>query len=150
MTAILEDILTTVKTAIEDLNLTGIADASIYIQKVPSTRNFQPSDFPAILIAPGTPKHNPALGTNLRDQIEYAVGVFIVDADQQNQTLNRDKYLTWYETIVKKFRTPRLSGVDTVVNSYVAPGAVVSPEWFEAGEYHAGITLWFISWEART
>lgn len=149
MTAILEDILTSVKTAIEGLTLTDISDDSIIIQKVPCTRNFQSSDFPTILIAPGTPKHNPALGTNLRDQIEYQVGVFIIDADQQNQTLNRDKYLTWYETIVKKFRTPRLSGVDSVVNSYVAPGAVVSSEWFEAGEYHAGITLWFISWETR-
>ncbi|MCA9013867.1 MAG: hypothetical protein KDA77_00925 [Planctomycetaceae bacterium] len=149
MTAILETILTSVKTQIESLALTDIADASIIIQKVPSTRNFTSSDFPAILIAPGTPKHNPALGTNLRDQIEYQVGVFIVDADQQNQTLNRDKYLTWYEEIVKKFRTPRLTGASTVVNSYVAPGAVVDPGWFEVGEYHAGITLWFVSWETR-
>lgn len=149
MTAILETILTSVKTQIESLNLTDIADASIIIQKVPSTRDFQSTDFPAILIAPGTPKHNPQAGTNLRDQIEYAVGVFIVDADQQNQTLNRDKYLTWYEEIVKKFRTPRLTGADTVVNSYVSPGAVVDPGWFEVGEYHAGMSLWFVSWESR-
>lgn len=150
MTAILETILTSVKTQIESLTLTDITDESIIIQKVPSTRNFTSSDFPAILIAPGTPKHNPALGTNLRDQIEYQVGVFIVDADQQNQTLNRDKYLTWYEEIVKEFRTPRLTGASTVVNSYVTPGAVVDPGWFEVGEYHAGITLWFVSWETRT
>ncbi|QDT94363.1 hypothetical protein [Gimesia algae] len=150
MTAILESILTAVQTQIQGLDLTDIPDASVYVQKVPSTRNFHPADFPAILIASGTPKHNPAKGTNLRDQIEYQVGVFIVDADDQDQTLNRDKYLTWYEEIVKSFRTPRLSGVSSVVNSYVAPGAVVDPSWFEAGEYHAGITLWFISWEART
>ncbi|WP_298865111.1 hypothetical protein [uncultured Gimesia sp.] len=149
MTAILESILTTVKSEIELLTLTGIADDSIIIQKVPSTRNFTSTDFPAILIASGTPKHNPKEGTNERDQIEYQVGVFIVDADQQNQILNRDKYLTWYETIVKKFRTPRLAGVDSIVNSYVSPGAVVDPGWFEAGEYHAGMTLWFISWETR-
>ncbi len=150
MTAILEDILTTVKTQIESLELSDIVDDSIIIQKVPSTRNFQSSDFPAILIAPGAPKLNPAKGTNIRDQIEYQVGVFIVDTDQQNQTLNREKYLNWYESIVKNFRTPRLSGVSSVVNSYVAPGAVVDPSWFEAGEYHAGMTLWFISWESRT
>jgi len=149
MTAILETILTTVKSEIELLTLTDITDDSIIIQKVPSTRNFTSTDFPAILIAPSTPRHNPKEGTNERDQIEYQVGVFIVDADQQNQILNRDKYLTWYETIVKKFRTPRLVGVDSVVNSYVTPGAVVDPGWFEAGEYHAGITLWFISWETR-
>jgi len=149
MTAILESILTTVKSEIELLIMTDIGGDSIIIQKVPSTRNFTSTDFPAILIAPGTPKHNPKEGTNERDQIEYQVGIFIVDADQQNQTLNRDKYLTWYETIVKKFRTPRLAGVDSVVNSYVAPGAVVDPGWFEAGEYHAGMTLWFISWETR-
>lgn len=150
MTAILEDILTTVKSQIESLSLTDIADDSIIIQKVPSTRNFQRSDFPAILVVPATPKLNRNGGTNLRDEIEYQIGVIIVDADDQNQTLNRNKYLTWYEEIVKSFRTPRLSGVDSVVNSYVAPGAVVDPSWFEAGEYHAGITLWFISWETRT
>jgi len=149
MTAILESILITVKTQIESLELTGIDDASIIIQKVPSARDFASDDFPAILIAPGTPKHNPQAGTNLRDQIEYAVGVFIVDTDNQDQTANRDKYLTWYESIVKKFRTPRLAGVESIVNSYVSPGAIVSSEWFEVGEYHAGMTLWFISWETR-
>lgn len=149
MTAILETILTSVKTQIESLTLTDIANGSIIIQKVPSTRNFTSSDFPAVLIAPNTPKHNPSQGTNLRDQIEYQVSVIIVDNDDQNQTVNRDKYLTWYEEIVKKFRTPRLTGASTVVNSYVTPGVVVDPGWFEVGEYHAGITLWFISWETR-
>lgn len=150
MTAILESILTTVQSEIQDLNLTDIANDHVHVQKVPSTRNFQSSDFPAILIAPSTPKLNQSAGTNLRDQIEYQVGVFIVDADNQNQTSNRGKYLTWYEEIVKKFRTPRLTGVSSVVNSYVAPGIVVDPAWFEAGEFHAGVSLWFISWETRT
>ena len=149
MTAILEDILTTVQTEIQSLDLTDIADADIYIQKVASTRSFKTEDFPAILIAPGTPKLNPQAGTNLRDQIEYSVGVYIVDKDEQNQTANRNKYLTWYEAIVKKFRTPRLTGVDSVVNGYVTPGAVVDQDWFQVGEYHAGMTLWFISWETR-
>ncbi len=150
MPAVLEDILTTVKSEIEGLGLTGIANDHVHIQKVPSTRNFTSTDFPAILIAPGTPKHNPKEGTNERDQIEYQIGVFIVDNDKQNQTSDRAKYLLWYETIVKKFRTPRLTGVASVVNSYVAPGVVVDPSWFEAGEYHAGISLWFISWEYRS
>lgn len=150
MTAILETILTCVKTQIESLSLTDISNDSILIQKVPSTNKFTSEDYPAILIAPNTPKHNPAQGTNLRDQIEYQVSIIIVDNDEQNQTLNRDKYLMWYEEILKKFRTPRLAGADTVVNSYVAPGVVVDPSWFEVGEYHAGITLWFISWETRT
>lgn len=150
MTAILESILTTVQSEIQDLGLTDIDNASVYVQKVPSTRNFQSSDFPAILIAPaGVPKFNKTGGTNLRDEIEYPIGVYIVDADNQNQTLNRDKYLTWYQSIVTKFRMPRLSGVNSIVNSYVAPGLVVDPAWFEAGEFHAGITLWFISWETR-
>lgn len=149
MTAIIESILMTVQSEIQNLNLTDIANDHVHIQKVPSTRNFLAADFPAILIVAGTPRHNPAQGTNLRDQIEYQVGIFIVDADNQNQTANRDKYLSWYEAILKQFRTPRLAGVDTIVNSYVAPGLVVDPSWFEAGEFHAGITLWFISWETR-
>ncbi|MAX35702.1 hypothetical protein [Gimesia sp.] len=149
MTAILEDILTAVKTQIEGLDLADIADASIRILKEPTTRNFAAADFPAVLIAPKTPKHNPSQGTNLRDQIEYQISVVLVDSDE-DQVANRNKYLTWYEAIVKSFRTPRLTGVASVVNSYVAPGAVVDPSWFEAGEYHAGITLWFVSWEART
>ena len=150
MTAILESILTTVQSEIQGLSLTDIANDHVHVQKVPSTRNFTADDFPAILIAPATPKLNQNAGTNLRDQIEYQVGVFIVDADNQDQTANRNKYLTWYEEIVKKFRTPRLSGVASVVNSYVAPGIVVDPAWFEAGEFHAGVSLWFISWETRT
>lgn len=150
MTAILENILTTVKTEIQGLSLDGIANDHIYIQKVPTTRGFSSGDFPAVLIAPlGAPKLNPQAGTNLRDQIEYPVGTFMVDADNQNQTINRNKYLEWYEAIMKKFRTPRLSGVDSVVNSYVAPGVVVDQDWFQVGEYHAGMTLWFISWETR-
>ncbi|QDV21420.1 hypothetical protein Pan153_61080 [Gimesia panareensis] len=150
MTAILENILTTIQTEIQNLNLTEIANEHVHIQKSPSTRNFTSADFPAILISPGNLKHNPAEGTNLRDQIEYQIGIFIVDADNQNQTINRGKYLSWYETILKQFRTPRLSGVGTIVNSYVAPGLVVDPAWFEAGEFHAGVSLWFISWETRS
>ena len=149
MTAILEDILTTVKTEIQGLNLTDIANDHVHIQKVASTRNFQSTDFPAVLIAPGNPKLNPQAGTNLRDQIEYPIGVFMVDNDGQNQTVNRNKYLEWYEAIVQKFRTPRLTGVDSIVNSFVSPGAVVDQDWFQVGEYHAGVTLWFISWETR-
>ncbi|QDU53538.1 hypothetical protein [Gimesia panareensis] len=150
MTAILENILTTIQTEIQNLNLTEIADEHVHIQKIPSTRNFTAADFPAILISPENLKHNPAQGTNLRDQIEYQIGIYIVDADNQNQTINRGKYLSWYETILKYFRTPRLTGVDIIVNSYVAPGLVVDPAWFEAGEFHAGVSLWFISWETRS
>lgn len=150
MTAILESILTTVQSEIQGLSLADIASGDVHVQKVPSTRNFQSSDFPAILIAPaGAPKLNKTGGTNLRDEIEYPVGVYIVDADNQDQTINRDKYLTWYQQIVTKFRTPRLSGVNSIVNSYVAPGLVVDPAWFEAGEFHAGVSLWFVSWETR-
>jgi len=150
MTATLETILRTVQSEIQGLSLVDIADDHLHVQKVPSTRNFTASDFPAILIAPaGAPKFNKTGGTNLRDEIEYPVGVYIVDADNQDQTVNRNKYLNWYEIILKKFRTPRLSGVDTIINSYVSPGLVVDPGWFEAGEFHAGMTLWFISWETR-
>ena len=150
MPAILENILTTVQAEIRALNLTDIPDSHIYLQKVPTTRDFTSNDFPAILITPmGVPKINPQEGTNLRDQIEYPIGVFMVDNDNQNQTINRDKYLTWYEQIMKKFRTPRLAGVSSIVNSFVAPGAVVDQDWFQVGEYHAGLTLWFISWETR-
>lgn len=149
MTAILEDILTTVQDEIQALNLTDIADSHILVQKMLSTRSFQSEHYPAVLIAPQNVKTNPKEGTNLRDQIEYQVGVLIVDNDNQDQTINRDKYLTWYETIMTKFRTPRLTGVDSVINSYVAPGLVVDPDWFQAGEFHAGMSLWFISWEAR-
>lgn len=150
MTAIFESILTTVQSEIQGLSLTGIANDHVIIQKVASTRDFENEHFPAILIAPGPVKFNKTGGTNLRDEIEYNVGVYIVAADNQDQSANRNQYLTWYETILKKFRTPRLTGVDTVINSYVSPGPVVDPSWFEVGEYHAGIGLQFISWEPRS
>ncbi len=148
--AVLEDILTTVQTKIQDLNLTNIPDAQVIIQKVPSTRDFVSANFPAVIIAPaGEPKFDPNKGTNIRDQIDYPIGVFMVAADNQDQVANRDKYFTWYESILKEFRTPRLVGVDSIVNSYVTPGAMVEPGWFEVGEYVAGMVLWFMSWETR-
>lgn len=150
MSAVLENILITVQSEIQGLNLTDIADDHVHIQKVPTTSNFVSNDFPAILITPmGVPKINPSAGTNLRDQIEYPIGVFMVDSDNQNQTLNRNKYLEWYEAVVKKFRIPSLTGVDEVVSGYVTTGTVVDQDWFVVGEYRAGITLWFISWETR-
>lgn len=148
--AVLENILTTVQTKIRALNLTDIPDANVIIQKVPSTRDFESANFPAVIIAPaGEPKFDINKGTNVRDQIDYPIGVFMIAADNQDQVANREKYFTWYEAILKEFRTPRLAGVDSIVNSYVTPGAMVEPGWFELGEYVAGLVLWLISWETR-
>ncbi len=148
--SVLEQIITNVKSEIQGLSLTDIEDERIFIQKKPSTRGFNSEYFPAILIAPvGNAKTDPTQGTNLRDEIIYPIGVFILDNDNQDQNINRNKYFTWYETILKKFRTPGLAGVDSVVNSYVTPGTIVDDSWFETGEYLAGMILGFISWETR-
>ena len=151
MASVLDAVLVAVKSQIEDLALTGIVDASIYIQKVPTTRDFTSSDFPAVIISPiGSPKLNTQGGTNLRDEIEYPIGIFIVDNDNQNQTSDRDQYFLWNERITKSFRTPRLTGVTSIVNSFVSPGVSVHPDWIKTGQYQSGLTVSFISWESRT
>lgn len=136
MASVLEDILQAVKTGITGLSLSGLSSSNVLVQKVPSIR---PADLPAatsgpfVVVAPlGAEQIDPAAGTNLRDDKVYPIIAAIVAVDSQSQSANRDTYLTWRQTIIRKFNhnLTAFSGVSTVINSVVQPQAIVDPDAF--------------------
>lgn len=120
--------LDAVQTVIQDLDLSGISDSDIRVQKLPWQRT---QVEPGIFITPITEKLDPRAGTNARDDIGYGVQVVIVQKSNQSQTDNLTTELTWRQRIRRSFHNKRLSGVTEVNICYVEPGAVVLPSLFE-------------------
>jgi len=156
--SVLEDILGAVKTGITGLSLTGLSSTLVFTQKVPSIR---PADLPktnppapVVVIAPfGGETLTPTAGTNLRDDIIYPILVAIVAPDSQTQATDRDKYLTWRESIRKKFHhnLTAFTSLSTVFNSTVQPQAIIDPgAFFDRNVLVSAIVLQVSSREARS
>lgn len=151
-TAVLYRCLTGVRSRIQGLSLSGIASTSVLIREVPSDRYFKSGDIalPGVVIAPVLGEQmNPLLGTNIRDDVGYPIGVFIVAASNQNLTPAAGNY-KWREQIARAFRNQRLPGVSEVWNCQVEPSAITDPgAWERANLFVSAMTLRFFSREVR-
>ena len=90
-------VLLATQQSIQSLGLDGIDASSVVVQKLPVDRHLGIADgvaLPAILITPEGETIDPASGTNLMDDVTYAVRVTLVDRDNQEPTLvaNVDRY----------------------------------------------------------
>lgn len=154
--AVLFDILTEVQTDIRDLNLTGMDDANVLVQKVPATRakDMPATVYPCILIAPFGAEEMKA-ETNLHDLIVYPVIVAILASEKKvtelttdQQTQNFNQYLTWRETIRKSFINQKLTTL--AYHCEVRPLEIVERNsWFERSLFASGLVLRFFSRETR-
>src|SRR5580704_8043474 len=83
-------VLLATQRSIQSLGLDGIDTDSVVVQKLPVDRHLGVDDgvaLPAILVTPQGETIDPASGTNLMDDVTYAVRVTLVDRDNQEPTL---------------------------------------------------------------
>jgi hypothetical protein len=118
------------------LLLSGIASSSIVVKKLPVRRLVKELivAMPAILITPAKGSMNPTAGTNALDDPVYAVLLTIVEADNQDVTVetNLERHTKWHEQIERAFQNQRLPGVTEIYNCAVEPQEPISlPEWMQ-------------------
>lgn len=120
--------LTAIQTAIQNLDLTGILDASVVIAKLPLKRFLENATiaFPAVLLTPE--KETLAAANTDADDIGYGVSVAIIYADNQERTGtgNLDAILQARQSIIAEFRNQRIPGVTSSWTCRIEPGPVVS------------------------
>ena len=145
--------LAAVKTAIQNIGLSGVADASIVVKKLPLERvkTNDGLDWPVVLITPRKTTLNRAAGDNVNDDVVYGVLVTVIAADNQESTLatNLAAYTLWLEQIRKVFHNKRLTGVNTIYGCAVEPSETVNyPAWTK-NLWVSGLLLKFDSREHR-
>lgn len=140
-------ILNKVVSDIQGLSLTGIAGTSVVRRRVATDRKQDMPALPGILVSPtGRIQHNNE-GSNLRDDITYPVLVLFVQAGNQEQD-NDDNYLTWHETVRKKFIHQPL-GVECVYTCDIDPRDTYHiPSWLQNLDV-GGIVFRFKNREVR-
>lgn len=141
---------------IQGLSLSGIANGSILVQKVPvapsdlwgaSPKTYQ---FPGILITPlGSERMAADEGTNVRDDVGYPVVVSILDADNRHATANHARNLLWRQKIARAFRNQRLPGVSEIIRAVIEPGPVIDIAKWGENYFHSALTIRFTSREVR-
>lgn len=110
---------------------------------------------PGIIITPpNTVICDPSEGTNLRDDVDYAVLCQIIDRDNQTKLTNLRSYLKWQEKIRKYFNQQGLSAVQTsdgIVNRVLCEQVQVvdRAHWVRHQLFRAGVVIRAISREPR-
>jgi len=133
--------------AIQGLSLTGLASASVYLQKVPLLSNEKA--MPACTVSTYLPETMANRGTNVRDDVGYPVTVKFFYRNEQGLTSNHARITKWREAVAKAFRNQRLAGVSSVATCEVQPMLAFGPGGFSSGYDDSGLTLRFLSREVR-
>ncbi len=145
--------LSQVQTVIRNLGLADVASASVVVKKLPLERVKRNDSlaYPIIVITPEAGPLNPMAGDNVNDDIIHAVGINVVDDDNQERTLaaNMNKYLLWLQQIRKAFHNKRLANVSSVYTCHVSPFPPVSPQHWVNNFWASGHLLKFTSRENR-
>jgi len=127
---------TAIQALVQSLALSGIANASVLLHRVPLTSDVQKPagvGFPAIIVAPAD-RIEQRTGTTGSDDVAYGVTVSLVRADNlkvvDDATL--DKHLLQLQDLAKLFRNKRLTAVASNIYCRVEPGNPVNfPEWLK-------------------
>lgn len=152
--AVLYRCLTGVQALVQSLALSGVANGSIVVRKLPIDRFSAAGEglsLPAIVIAPwGTETMRAADGTNERDDVGYPVAVTIFAADQQHLTQDLDTYTKWREQIARTLRQNTLSGVSEIYTCQIEPGPIVDlAAWVQKTLFVSGLVARYTSREVR-
>jgi hypothetical protein len=156
--AALFTILSTIRTEVVGLQLAGLADANVVVQKAPSNleKDLPEGKYPCVVIAPFGAEGVTA-GSNLRDDVAYPVLIAIVADERseialpQSEQLERfELYLKWRERIRKNFSNQRLTST-LVFNIVVQPLDITDRErWFRQGLWVSGLVLRLSNREDRS
>lgn len=149
--AVLYRCLTAARSRIQGLSLSGIANVSVVIRTAPLDRHFHSGDvaLPGVVLAPVLSEQmSAAAGTNLRDDVGYPIGVFILAADNQTLTPVAAQY-KWREQIARAFRNQKLPGVSEVWSCVVEPAAITEPGAWNRNLYVSALILRFFAREVR-
>lgn len=122
--------------------LDGIAAANVKVALWPAPERLKESGIisalPTIIVSPNGAEDMTG-GTNAQDDYGYPVLVAIVAATDQSFVVS-DKFLTWRETIIKKFHNKNaaaigFSGLATVWRTTARPGSIVDFPNFAANGF---------------
>ena len=152
--SVYSQVLLATQQTLQSLGLEDIDADSIVVQKLPVDRNLGTADgvaLPAILVTPAGESVNPDGGTNLMDDVTYAVRLTLIDRDNQEPTLvaNLDRYMTWRQRIARAFRNQPLSAVSGIYTTHVELGQTVDAGTWESNLFTSVLTLRFVSREPR-
>ncbi len=144
--SVFKQCLDAVQDSIQGLDLAQMPPANIVLKKIVYDKDV---DFPAVFIYPLPERINPALGTNIHDQIEYGIGVTIAQKSDDSQTDQFERFLKWRQRIRSKFIHQRLTGVTEVNTCRVEPRDVIHPAGFADGYDVESMIVRCIAWETR-
>lgn len=123
-------------TAIEDLNLTDVADVDVVKLALPSgLLGRSIVKLPAIAVCPvGVEQIPPEGGDNKHDTIIYPTTIFIVDAADGDLFTNLKQWLGWREDIIDQFIEFQFDFVIAGVKEHktnMQPGPIIEPSAFK-------------------
>lgn len=165
--AILFDLMTLIKSSIENRGLIGISSANVIIVKEPVKLLKElptPKPWPGIVIAPwGAEELNPMEASNSRDDVYYPIVVAVIAADNGDQQKSFNKYLFWRQSVRQLFHdqqlpnntTSTVNGTSYVAGTlawhvYVRPLDIVDRQaWRENNQFASGLLLRCKSRETR-
>lgn len=143
--------LEAVQSTLQELSLTGLPDSSVLVRTVPQDSLNQ--SLPCVMICPAAAEtHNPAGGTNERDEITYPVMVaYLKGGDQESaNTTYREAFLSARQKISDVFRNQRISGVSESTQVQTKFYNVVDTNaWFDNNLFVGGILLNITVWQPR-
>lgn len=148
-------ILAAVRSQIQALNLTGIAN-NVVLKKLPTTDDFNIGavyTWPACVVAPGVGLRETMYregSTNMSNDLGYPVSVVLLDNDNRSQSASFDRDLLWRQKIVRQFEHKALAGVSDVYLCRVEPETVLQPAAWLNNVWASAITLRFFTRESRT
>lgn len=136
-----------VQSDIQGMDLEGLSDANVLVQKVPDYREANAS-LPAVILSTND-RETSTPATNRRDDVGYPVRVSLLSASDNNVTLNHARMAMWRQRISRQFRNQGLSGVDGVWTCNVEQAANFDRAWFNYHMDNSQLVLRFISREFR-
>jgi hypothetical protein len=127
--------------------LPALTSERVYLQAMLMEHKVQ---YPCIVISEEDEQEQLRPATNLRDDIEYPVRVFILDRQSRQFDRNLPTYLLWRERIMSSFRYQRLANVPEIWNCSIQPQLVID-EAVQQKYQHvvSGMVLRFLSREGR-
>lgn len=143
------DCLTVVQSTIEGLSLTSLnATDGVRVGMLPRVSD-KIDRLPCVLVTLADAEQQ--LGTlNSLDDIGYPIGVWIIAASNDDWLSNLERYLTWRQSIFRRFRNQVVSGLPaSIVNTLTEPAPIVDEATLNKGYYYSGVVFTFVSREAR-
>jgi hypothetical protein len=143
--------LDAVQATVQELSLTGVPDARVYLRTVP--QDAAELETPSVFVFPfGAEAFSPAAGTSSRDELIYPVMVAFIKSGNQEaaNSTARGAYLDARQKISDTFRNQRLPGVSESLEVATSYRDVIDKNaWLDHNLFAGGIVLNIKIWQVR-